>query len=345
MANIKKRSKNSVSIRVVVGHRIGKDGRRRPIVKMFTAETEAEAKYAALDYQLHHKDEDRREMTVREAVQGYIESKENVLSPSTIRADLSRLQNNFDGIGDVLLSKLTQAQVQNWVNSMARSLSAKSIANIYGLMSAAVSFYSDRRFTQTRLPRRVRKPYYVPTSDEVRKLLSECSGALYSAVCLAAFGSLRAGEACALTDKDIDWKDGVIRITKDMVKGPDMQWHITAMPKTDASYRAVRLPEAILGRFKGVEGELLGMNPNMLSKRFRTVANRCGLHELSYHSLRHYFATELFTQGVAVNLVEKMGGWSRNSPVLQQIYIGVQDSELLKSYEVMTDHFGSVLDK
>ena len=62
---------------------VGKDINGKRIYKSFTAETKKQAEFLAAEYNLKRK-EKPKEITVGDAIDGYIASKENVLSPSTI---------------------------------------------------------------------------------------------------------------------------------------------------------------------------------------------------------------------------------------------------------------------
>lgn len=66
---------------------LGEDENGKPIRKSFTASTKKEAEFKALNYQMHNKEmrQNPSNLTLSEAIDRYIESKENILSPSTIR--------------------------------------------------------------------------------------------------------------------------------------------------------------------------------------------------------------------------------------------------------------------
>lgn len=70
-----------------VNQYVGKDANGKRIYKSFTASTKKEAEYMAANYTLNgdHEQKPPAELTLAEAYDRYIESKSNVLSPSTIR--------------------------------------------------------------------------------------------------------------------------------------------------------------------------------------------------------------------------------------------------------------------
>lgn len=81
------------------------------------------------------------ELTVGQAIDRYIDSKDAVLSPSTIRGYKSLQKGILLPLHDVRLADLTQEAVQRFVNRIARDHSPKTVKNVHGLISAALSVY------------------------------------------------------------------------------------------------------------------------------------------------------------------------------------------------------------
>lgn len=96
----------------------GKDSNGKKIMKSFTAETKKEAELMALQFSANHR-EPVSEMTVGKAIDKYIESKSNILSPSTLRSYKTMRRNNLQGLMDIRLRELTRTAIQAEVNSDA----------------------------------------------------------------------------------------------------------------------------------------------------------------------------------------------------------------------------------
>ena len=101
----------------------------------------AQAKAVALKNGLLHEAKRPESLTVGEAIDRYIESKDSVLSPSTIYGYKKLRKNTMQGIMKTTLSALTQEKVQREMNSMSRTLSPKTVRNAHGLLSAALAEY------------------------------------------------------------------------------------------------------------------------------------------------------------------------------------------------------------
>ena len=92
----------------------GKDAAGKRQYRSFTALTRKEAEYNALQWQLHYKEisRDTSAMTLAEAMDKYIASKDGILSPSTVRGyDIIR-RNHLQGLMETRLNRITSAMVQ-----------------------------------------------------------------------------------------------------------------------------------------------------------------------------------------------------------------------------------------
>lgn len=78
-------------------------------------------------------------MTVGEAIDRYIASKSRLLSPTTIREYKSERKKRLQGLMDIKLAHLTQEQVQRAINDDAAHCGIKTLRNVHGLLSAALS--------------------------------------------------------------------------------------------------------------------------------------------------------------------------------------------------------------
>ena len=81
MASAKKLPSGSWRVNLYIGKT--PDGKRQ--YKSFTADTKKEAEFLAAQYNQNHIDVNRSELPLSAAVERYIKSKENGLSPATVR--------------------------------------------------------------------------------------------------------------------------------------------------------------------------------------------------------------------------------------------------------------------
>ena len=105
--------------------------------KSFTAPTKKEAEYLANEW-LTGRAKDPVTITLNDAINLYIESKNNVLSPSTIRGYRTAQRNAYKTIKDLRLDEINELTLQKWVNGNAAEYGSKSIHNQYGLLTAVL---------------------------------------------------------------------------------------------------------------------------------------------------------------------------------------------------------------
>ncbi len=140
--------------------------------------------------------------TIGEAINEYIKGREKVLSPRSIH-DYKALIPFFDSIKDIYTSDINTAQIQTLINEWSLSLSRKTIQNRIGFLMSVLSYADcDKKF-KLRYPQKAPTKKAVPDIQDLRRLLSEADDSFQPIILLAAFGSLRRGEICALKQKDI----------------------------------------------------------------------------------------------------------------------------------------------
>ena len=149
----------------------GKDAHGKRIYTSFTAATEKEANFMALDHQLHHKDKRKiTEITFQEALQEYIENRNAILSPSTIR-EYKRISKSFsEKLRKTTIKKISQDMVQKEINLFSRTLAPKSVKDIHGLISAVLKEYNPHMTLCTKLPQKQKTACYIPSENHMYAL-------------------------------------------------------------------------------------------------------------------------------------------------------------------------------
>ncbi len=264
-----------------------------------------------------------KDFTLGEAIDKYCELKSNVLSPSTIR-EYRRMRKNYYGdLADMKLRKLSSELVQHWVNKFAVKHSPKTTRNAYGLLSAVMEMYAPGIQLEVTLPQKVKPDLYVPTDNDIRAILDYFSAIdkdMEIAVYMAAFGTMRRSEICALTATDVS--GNLIRINKAMVDAGKAEW-VTKTTKTVSSARTVEMPEYIIKKLPG-DGKLVNLNPDQVTRRFERALTRLNVPHFRFHDLRHYAASVMHAIGVPDQYIMARGGWSSDG-TLKRIYRGTME--------------------
>ena len=291
------------------------DGRKHR--ESFTAATKAEAEMLAAQYAANKKRRARHDLTVGEALQGYIDAKEGVLSPSTIRGYDRMKGRDYGPIKGKRLRNLTTEDLQRFVSDLAKDKSPKTVKNIYALLTATIDFYMpDTRFKVVLPTQPIKRPVS-PSDEAVAALYKAAQPALK--VCIG-FGmkGLREGEISALKYEDI--KDGVAHVHAVIVKDKDCNWIYKDHPKTAGSDRYIKLPPFLLELIGEGEGFVTGMNPATISKKFTVLRDKLG-YKVRFHDLRHYFCSTAAVLHIPDTYTADMGGWGRGGDsVMKKIY-------------------------
>lgn len=291
------------------------DGKKH--YRAFTASTKQEAEQQAARFSGKKDRERKTDLTVIDAVTGYIDARAGVLSPSTVLG-YKKMLIYFERIGYKKINKLSPPEVQTWISDLASRLSPKSVHNVYGLFSATFALYQPDTVWRIKLPPKQKKRLTAASDEQIMLLYNSADDKLKKCIALAAFTSMRRGEICAIRYGDI--KEKSIHVHADMVKGVD-GWHYKPTPKTSESDRIAPVPEAVI--------ELLGTGdpdafvidwvPDTITKRFIDLRDDLGLPDIRFHDLRHYYAS------IAAALIpdlytESFGGWGRGSKAMREIY-------------------------
>lgn len=284
--------------------------------KSFTAATKKEAEFQASEYLLTatRGAPSYENMSVGEAYDAYIKSKSAVLSPATIREYKKARQNHFPLLMPVKLSKVTAQLIQVAVNEMAATHAPKTVRDAHGLLHAVLKTYAPRLEITTRLPKKTKKLYIIPTKEDVQKLLDAASPNGRIPIMLAAYGGLRRSEISALTPDD--FTEFGVHVNKAAVYDADKNL-IIKTTKTSAGTRFVPLPPEIIEQARAWQH--FGASPNSISGYFVKAHKKAGVPDFSFHKLRHFFASELHAQGIPDQYIAEVGGWE-SVAMLHNIY-------------------------
>ena len=277
---------------------------------------------------------------VIEAVQKYIDSKDGVLSPATIRGYQSILRNYLDDISQIELRDLTSEDLQLWIQKLSVGRAPKTVRNIYGLISATLDMFMPGSHFSVSLPQNQQKKLYTPSDTDVKRLLLHVQGKeLEIAILLAAFGPMRRGEICALTDQDI--VGNTLYINKVYVLDNDNNWVLKQSPKNDSSNRIIVMPDFVIERISRIKGEIVKATPGQISSRFNRAIHFSGLPHFRFHDLRHYCASILHAMNIPDQYIMARGGWATDN-VMKRVYFGEISDEAAKFNKQIMAHFSEL---
>lgn len=335
MAKAKKLPSGSWRVRLY----IGKDDAGKPKYKSFTAPTKKEAEAAAALYSVQKKQKDAIGMTVGDAIDRYIESKENVLSPSTIGGYRVIRRNQMQGLMDVPLDEITNVLVQAEINKEALRLSPKTLRNAHGLLSAALGAYLPDFPLRTTLPAKEHKVVELPTPEEV---VDAIKGTDIELPCLLAIWlSLRMSEVRGIRYKDISGNVLTVRNVKIKFGAEEYTRQKT---KTYKSTRLHELPPELVDMIGTGESEeyVVTMPAQTITKKLKRYVERSCGKAVTFHELRHINASVMHMLGVPDKYAMERGGWSTDG-VLKSVYQHTFDAKRREIDRQINDYFTGLL--
>lgn len=265
------------------------------------------------------------DITFSEAAQKYIDVKKNILSPSTIRAYTSLLNNLPDKFLNADLSQLDEYTIQKLINDYAVDHSPKTVRNLNGFIMSVIRLFYPKTDISITLPQKVRTEHYTPTQEDVKRIMEESKGTKYYIPLFLACLGLRNSEICALTIFDLNGTE--LMVNKACVRSLD-GYVIKNVPKTDASYRTITISQEIADAIRE-QGYIYNGYPQQIDKHLRRTQKKLNIPPFGIHRMRHFFASYMHDLGYSDAIIQALGGWSTDS-VMRTVYRHAMNEDEVK---------------
>ena len=236
-------------------------------------------------------------------------------------------------LGKLYYEKLTVDQLNAFVQAkLSSGLSLKYTADIAGLIKSVCRFSKKRFGYEDKseflvIPKGKPKEKELIGKDEqliLNRYLTANPTASNIGILLSAATGIRIGELCALKWSDIDLKKRslTVRNTVQRIKnigGNTRTKLIVTSPKSNSSAREIPLPDFIIpllsdlkanGEYYLLSGTRGIVEPRTMQYRFERILSDLKLSKVSFHSLRHRFATNCIELGFDVKTLSEILGHS-----------------------------------
>ena len=246
----------------------------------------------------------------------YIDSKVNVLSPSTIGGYKKIVRTLSEGFKNKNLYDIEQIDIQNEVNSYAVDHSPKSVRNLHGFISAVLGVFRPNMKIHTTLPQKRKFDGNTPTTEGVKMILEASKGTPYHIAFQLAVLGMRRSEICAATPADIHGH--YLTINKTRLYDEDNHLTTRDNTKTEESTRKIYLPDALIEEIKQA-GVIYDRTPPMLVHTLHKYQDELNLPRFRLHDLRAFYVSYAHAIGIPDAYIMESGGW-RTDYVMKTVY-------------------------
>lgn len=324
----------------------------------FTDPDKKMVEYMAAEFKLNKKRKSQtRNWTVGEAIDGYIASKDGILSPATIQGYKKDRKNHLEGLMPVVLKDLTKDKVQSEINKECKKISPrthkpltpKSIENIYGLFSAAINMYYPDFKVKITLPEDPKKFIDLPPVEDV---VGAILGTEIELPCLLAMwlsytmSEVRGIKISVISD------DGTVTI-KEVIIDVDNKPLIKEKTKEYERTRRAALPPYIFNLVKkqetykrakktGIDEYLITMDGKAIYRKLKKLLKENGIPHISFHKLRHYNASIMLLLNIPEKYAMERGGWATGR-IYKNTYGHTFSDERKKADRKVNSYFGKIV--
>lgn len=282
--------------------------------------------------------DDRSKVTVGEAIDRYIASKDGVLSPSTILGYKRLRKNTVQELMPMQISALTQERVQSAFNCMAKSKSPKYVINAFALFNSACR-QADRKYNiEITLPQKQRNEVAIPNDGEIRTILIAAKGTRSELpILLALWMGLRASEILGLTWDCVE--GNFLHVKQALVEAEGGR--ALKKTKTYSGDRRIALPAEIKDLINAqprTDDFIIHTTINIMEKDLTTLLSANGLPHYKFHALRHASASVGMALGMPNKYNQARMGHATDN-MLQNVYLHTMQNRVDEYAAQMDEYF------
>lgn len=337
-----KRYKTSVYLGTV-------DGKRK--YEVFYADKAWQADAAADKFK---KDRERKNcperITLGEAIDAYIASRDAVLSPATIAAYKSMRKYRMQSLMPMRIADINNRVLQNAVNEEAKTkthnekpINPKTVKNTAGLIISSIRYYDNDANFRIAYPEQPKIQYATPDTEMLKRIFAAIKGTrIELPVMLSVWLSLSASEILGLKWEDI--RDEYLSINAAMVYTND-GGHYKATKERSRTRNIIIDPylrERLLNLPKQDDIFIFTLTRNQMTKEFTRVLKTNNIPHCRFHDLRHANASLMALLNIPDRYAQERGGWSTGH-IMKGVYQQVFSDEQRKVAQTINEHIKGLM--
>lgn len=274
------------------------------------------------------------------AAEQYISVKANVLSPSTVNGYRGILRNISENFKKLLINDITAIDIQKEINDYSVNRSPKTVRNAHGFISAVLGMFRPELNISTTLPQKHKNGEYIPSDEDVKRILQYAKGSKYEIPLLLATFGLRRSEICALTLDDLD--GNILTINKALVMNESKEFVIKSTKTTEGT-RQIYLPDYVVELIRQ-NGKIYDGFPGNILRYLSRAQDALGIKHFRLHALRHYYASMSHSLGIPDSYIMQAGGWKSDN-TLKRVYRHAMDDKKEEMQEFAAQYITELLEK
>lgn len=279
---------------------------------------------------------------VTEAIDSYIESRSNTLSPATIRGYRFIQQGRFQTMMQRDIAQITQEQWQRAVNAEAKLCSAKTLKNAWGFLASVINEATGEKIV-VRLPQVIKNDHPFLAPDQVHIFVDAVKDTSVAIPALLALSSLRRSELLNLRWENVDLEKGVIRVSGAAVFDEHSKLVRKKENKNATSARIVPIIpplRPLLASAPRKSEYVVTMSPAGIFQHINRICVANDLPKVGIHGLRHSFASLAYHLNIPEKVAMEIGGWS-NDQTMRKIYTHIAKQDVVSRSAAFTSFFSA----
>lgn len=231
-------------------------------------------------------------------------------------------------LGETKLTELKKEELQSLCDQLEKKLSGTSVHAVFRVFHTCLGVAQEKELIAKnpadalRLPKlgkRSSKALSVGEQKRLKQVANSTTNGL--AVLIALETGMRIGEISGLRWSDIDWERREIHVQRTLQRLTDNNGKsqiVEGVPKTVSSTRVIplskRLYHLLWQQKDASENAYILSNteksvePRVVRYQFKQMSKAAGLSEVTFHTLRHTFATRCLEAGVNIATISALLG-------------------------------------